>query len=291
MRKIVWTLIFLLVLVGGYIFRNKISEIVEKFYFSLNLKLPEIQFKIPEIKNLIEKPQVLTPPPLKIQKEGEGFLTKEGVIYWTNVQRKNYGLLPLKENEFLNQSAELKLNDMFKKQYFAHTSPEGIELKDLVKKVGYEFILIGENLAMGNFKNDENLVLAWMESEGHRENILNEKYQEIGVAVGQGIFEGKKVWIAVQHFGKPISACPQPNENLKMAIEENKKKLESLEKILNELRNEIEREKPKWQKDSKEKIEKYNNLVEEYNLILKQTQRLIFQYNNQVQLFNECASQ
>lgn len=291
MRKIVWILIFLLVLVWGYIFRNKISEIVEKFYFSLNLKLPEIQFKIPEIKNLIEKPQVLTPPPLKVEKEGEGFLTKEGVIFWTNFQRKNFGPLPLKENDLLNQSAKLKLNDMFENQYFAHISPEGLELKDLAEKVGYEFIVIGENLAMGNFKDDKDLVLAWMESPGHRENILNEKYQEIGVAVGQGIFEGKKVWIAVQHFGKPISACPKPKEELKLTIEENQRKLEELLKEIEILEYQIKTTRPRWREGLKEKIDEYNNLVSEYNQLLNQTQNLIFQYNNQIKIFNECVSQ
>jgi uncharacterized protein YkwD len=93
---------------------------------------------------------------------------------------------------------------MFENQYFAHESPTGEKVSDLAKKFGYDFLLIGENLAMGNFSSDEDLVLAWMESPGHRENILNEKYQEIGVAVKKGIFEGKEVWIAVQHFGLPF---------------------------------------------------------------------------------------
>lgn len=213
------------------------------------------------------------------------------MIYWTNKQRENFGVLSLKENELLNQSAQLKLRDMFEKEYFAHESPTGTEIKDLIDKVGYEFILIGENLAMGNFKDDKDLVMSWMESEGHRENILNAKYQEIGVAVGQGIFEGRKVWMAVQHFGKPLSACVQPNESLKVQIEENEEKLENLEGTLSTIKSEIEKIKPKWSEDLKAKIENYNALIEEYNSLLRQTQTLINQYNNQVELFNECANQ
>lgn len=291
MKKIVFFL-FLLCLGGGYFLRNEILESIESFYQSFKIKVPDITVEIPKISNKIPQfSQVFAPPPLKIDGEEIGFLTKEGVIYWTNKQRENLGILSLKENELLNQSAQLKLKDMFEKKYFAHESPTGIKIKDLIDKVGYNFILIGENLAMGNFKDDKDLVISWMESEGHRENILNAKYQEIGVAVGQGIFEGKKVWMAVQHFGKPLSACVQPDESLKAQIEENEEKLERLEGALSTIRLEIEKIKPKWNEDWKAKIENYNALVEEYNSLLRETQVLIHQYNNQVKLFNECANQ
>lgn len=291
MKKIVFFL-FLLFLGGGYFLRNEILERIEGFYYSFKIKAPDIALEIPKIGNKIPQfSQVLAPPPLKIEREEIGFLTKEGVIYWTNKQREDFGILSLKEDELLNQSAQLKLRDMFEKEYFAHESPTGIEIKDLIDKVGYNFILIGENLAMGNFKDDKDLVISWMESKGHRENILNAKYQEIGVAVGQGIFEGKKVWMAVQHFGKPLSACVQPNESLKVQIEENEEKLESLEGTLSTIKSEIEKIKPKWSEDLKAKTENYNALVEEYNSLLRQTQTLINQYNNQVELFNECANQ
>jgi len=265
--------------------------LLENFFFPLpkiNQNLSKIEKLTPKTKIKIES-QVFAPPPLKIEAKKEGFLTQKGIIIWTNIFRKDFGLKPLKESEILDQSAKLKLEDMFNNQYFAHISPEGIELKDLMKDVNYEFIVIGENLAMGNFENDKELVNSWMESEGHRENILNEKFQEIGVAVKRGNLEGKEVWIAVQHFGKPLSACPLPDENLKKKIENNETKLKEIEKELLSLKEEIEKKVPKWM--VKEKIKEYNDLVNKYNFLLKETQNLISEYNQQVKSFNNCLSQ
>src|SRR6185369_15716694 len=118
------------------------------------------------------------------------------------------GLPALKENALLDKAAKKKLDDMFAQQYFEHINPQGKGPSDLAKSVGYDYIAIGENLALGNFKNDAELVQAWMDSPGHRANILNKQYTEIGVAVGQGTYEGKKTWLAVQEFGRPTSSCP-----------------------------------------------------------------------------------
>ena len=134
----------------------------------------------------------------------------------------------LLENTKLDQSAELKAQDMLKNQYFAHTSPSGMAVGNLAEKVGYEFIAIGENLALGNFENDEALVQAWMDSPGHRANILNSRYQEIGVAVLKGVFEGRTTWLAVQHFGLPLSVCPSPQEGVKLTIDANQNKIDEI---------------------------------------------------------------
>ena len=56
-----------------------------------------------------------------------------------------------------------------------------------------------------------------MNSPGHRANILNGKFTQIGVAVGRGTFEDHEVWIGVQVFARPLSDCPQPNAALKAA--------------------------------------------------------------------------
>jgi len=124
---------------------------------------------------------------------------------------------------------DLQLDDIFEKQYFAHISPEGLGPSDLAEKSGYEYIMIAENLALGNFKDDNTLVNAWMDSPGHRANILNNRYTEIGVAVGKGFFSesnennkeeiATEVWIAVQEFGLPLSSCPKPEESLLNTIE------------------------------------------------------------------------
>ena len=232
------------------------------------------------------KKEILIPKPfVKLEKEKaiEGILTKEGIISQTNAQREKFGFKALKESEILNLSAKMKLEDMFEKQYFSHDSPTGETLEDLMKKVNYEYIVVGENLAMGNFENDKEVVEGWMQSPGHRENILNPRYQEIGVAVKEGIFQGKKVWIAVQHFGKPLSACEKPSEETRSQIKKNIAQLKEMEEKLKSLKEEAEKTK-----DS-QKIEEYNLLVSDYNSLLKETLSEIEKYNFEVKKFNECV--
>jgi len=286
MKKSILFLISLIILGGVLFFWNDILD----FYSKLSLRLPQIE---KEITNLIQEAgkQISTPPPLRAKKEvPEAFLTRAGVIEFTNIQREKYGLPPLKENLKLNASAEEKVKDMFENQYFSHFSPSGVGVEDLVKSAGYEFIAIGENLALGNFENDEVLVQGWMDSPGHRENILNDRYQEIGVAVLKGLFEGKSTWLAVQHFGLPLSACPQPNETLKTKITVNQNQIKELEKTLEILRVEIQTMRPKRGSAYIEKIEQYNNLVNQYNALIDETESLINQYNNQIKIFNDCAT-
>lgn len=286
MKKLKLFLLVLIILLGfGFIFKNEILD----FYSNFALKLPEVekeisQFLTPEIEK-----EVSLPEPIKAKKEyPQTVLTQEGIIKATNIQREKYGLEPLKESLKLDASSAIKVEDMFKNQYFDHYSPSGQGVGDLAKIVNYDFILIGENLAMGNFKDDENLVNAWMESPGHRENILNQKYQEIGVAVKKGIFEGKETWIAVQHFGLPLSACPQPDEKLKVKIDENEKEIDQLLEEIKILETEIKKMRPKWGSEYERKIDEYNSLVLKYNSLIKETQSMIDQYNLQVKSFNQC---
>jgi uncharacterized protein YkwD len=280
-------LIFIILLGGIFFFRENILD----FYSKLFLRLPRLEKGITDF--LIQKTekQVSTPPPLRAEEEAaEAFLTQAGVIKWTNLQREKYGLPPLKENTKLNASAKLKVEDMFKNQYFAHDSPSGEGVGDLVENVGYKFIAVGENLALGNFQNDEVLLQGWMDSPGHRENILSPNFQEIGVAVAKGIFEGKLTWLAVQHFGLPLSACPQPEEKLKSEIEANQEEIEKLQRTLELLEAEIRTLRPKGGPLYTQKIDEYNSLVIQYNALIEQTKMLINKYNNQIRLFNECLA-
>ena len=252
-------------------------------YSKLNLKLPEI-------KRGLDK-EISLPRPFIYDKESDqAFLTKAGVIEWTNIQRERNGLAPLKENTILNEMAMEKVNDMFKNQYFEHTSPSGVEVDDLAKDLNYEFLAIGENLALGNFQNDDVLVDAWMKSPGHRENILNKSYQEIGVAVAKGVFEGKTTWLAVQHFGLSVANCPQTDSLLKAKIEENKDKIFLLKRDLDRLEEEIAQMRADGRKRSEynQKIEEYNSLVSQYNAIIQENKILINQYNAQIDLLNLC---
>jgi hypothetical protein len=288
MRKIS-LLILSLVLISlvGFLFWNDIVDI----YYKLSLNLPVVGKEITDFLTKEAEKVIFEPTPLRSESENpQSFLTKEGVIKWTNNQRVKYGLLPLTENQKLDAMAQAKVDDMFLEQYFAHISPKGKGVGDLAKNFGYEFIVIGENLALGDYKDDTALVQAWMDSIGHRENILNNRYQEIGVAVKKGVFEGRTTWLAVQHFGLPLSVCPSPDEKTKSRIETNQATIDNLQETLNTLRNEIMNIERKRNPLYSQKIEEYNTLVNQYNNLVEETKTLISQYNIEVNKFNQCVT-
>ena len=268
-------------------------------FLGLTVWISDPFFRLGEIKNTsikiteITEKKIFTPPGLKSLKETEKFedvLTQPGLIYWTNVQREKNDLLTLTENETLNLMAKNKINDMFKYQYFAHESLTGQQVGNIAEKFDYQFMAIGENLAMGNFSSDQDLIQAWMDSPGHRENILNKTYQEIGIAVEKGYFNEEMVWLAVQHFGLSATICSKPDEKTKLEIEKLKQEIKEFEEFLSDLSTEIKKTKPKWGVVYRKKVEEYNNLVEEYNEILSENKKLVEKYNEQVQEFNQCLS-
>lgn len=155
--------------------------------------VPQRQTKIVTNKN-----EVASSPPL------QWGLTKNGVIAQTNKARQEKGALPsLSENFLLNAIAEERLKDMFKNQYFSHYPPSGENFSELAIRFGYKYNRIAENIASGEYRNDEKVVAAWMQSPGHRANILSSDVSEIGVAVGKGYLKGNETWIGVQIFGHP----------------------------------------------------------------------------------------
>jgi uncharacterized protein YkwD len=163
--------------------------------------------------------EISTPPPLRGRMDqAAGTLSASGILSETNKQRSAAGLPPLAGNAVLNRAAENKLTDMFTQQYFEHTSPDGKGPADVAAGAGYMFLRVGENLALGNFSSDAELVEAWMNSPGHRANILAEGFSELGVAAASGVFEGQTTWLAVQTFGLPSSSCPAPEQALRDAF-------------------------------------------------------------------------
>jgi hypothetical protein len=132
-------------------------------------------------------------------------ITTQKVFDQTNQERSELNLAPLKYNSTLSQSATKKAQDMFDNNYWAHTSPSGTTPWDFFKQVDYQYSLAGENLAR-DFYDTESLMKAWMNSPTHKANIINSKYQEIGIGVVNGTLNGIKTTLVVQHFGTPINA-------------------------------------------------------------------------------------
>ncbi|OHA84444.1 MAG: hypothetical protein A2408_04005 [Candidatus Yonathbacteria bacterium RIFOXYC1_FULL_52_10] len=120
----------------------------------------------------------------------------------TNDDRAENGLRTLSYNPVLAHAAQLKADDMAAKSYFAHTSPEGVTPWHWLEEAGYTFSYAGENLAV-NFSDSIDVGEAWMNSPGHRANILNDRFTEIGIASAEGVYEGQPTVFVVQFFGKP----------------------------------------------------------------------------------------
>lgn len=289
MLKKIFVFSFLLFIIILVIFTN-----VKDNFQNINLKnISDLEKVLKDsILENIEK-TIYNPPPLINKNDVEdSYLTNNGVLKWTNIQRdRTESLPPLAQNDLLDKIATERLEDMFSKQYFEHQSPEGIEASDIAKEIGYKYILIGENIALGNFKDDQTLVQAWMDSPGHRANILNNSYTQIGIAVKKGIYKEQETWIGVQIFARPLSDCPQVNPNLRIEIEENKDQITNLENLSFALQEEIENMNPTSRQDIKiynRKIDEYNEIIKNINILIKTQKNLILEYNNQIDAFNKC---
>lgn len=234
--------------------------------------------------------EIIAPPPLRRALKAPTTLTANGTIEWTNAFRADNNLPALKENALLGRAARAKLDDMFTHQYFEHVSPLGVDVGELAEGAGYAYVVVGENLALGDYENDHVLVAAWMDSPGHRANILHERYTEIGVAVGKGMFEGVETWLAVQEFGHPLSACPQPSPALALNIEGLQEELEVLKFAIDEERSKLEAERDKQSQAFRDAAEAYNALVNQYNELVKTSKTLVDSYNGQVKQFNACVA-
>ena len=131
-------------------------------------------------------------------------MSVDELVIDTNAERAEKGLPALEINETLNQAAALKANDMITANYWAHTSPTGVEPWKWFEDAGYKYTVAGENLAK-NYPTAESTVSAWMNSETHRANILNDKYTEVGFAVVQGSLQGDAdTTLVVALYGAPL---------------------------------------------------------------------------------------
>ena len=125
------------------------------------------------------------------------------VVTLANTDRAANSLLPLKVSPILVEAATLKAQDMATKSYFAHVGPDGLDTRHWFTAVGYNFRYAGENLAV-NFNESSDVETAWLNSISHRENILNDKFTEIGVATATGTYKGVTATFVVEMFGMPM---------------------------------------------------------------------------------------
>lgn len=127
-------------------------------------------------------------------------ITPQELLILTNLKREERGLPSLTMNNELAQAAAGKASDMISKNYWAHVAPDGTTPWVFIRGAGYEYIHAGENLARG-FSTSGDVVNAWMESPGHRDNMLSSSYSDIGFAIVSGTLTGDETVLVVEMFG------------------------------------------------------------------------------------------
>lgn len=187
-----------------------INEVLKNLGIKLDVsKIQEQVAKQPEAKAPVKAPEEATQPaqpqksnqPAQPEKPAANNDTKntenqssnsemnafeQKVVDLTNQERTKAGLKPLKaDNSTLSKMARAKSQDMADKNYFDHQSPTYGSPFDMMKKYGITYKSAGENIAAGQ-KTPEEVVNGWMNSPGHRANILNASFTTIGVGYVKG---------------------------------------------------------------------------------------------------------
>lgn len=115
---------------------------------------------------------------------GDG-ITADAVLRMANRQRTRAGIPALRQSLPLARAAQARANDMARRGYFNHDSPEGRTPWDFIHAEGYQYTAAAENLAAGQ-RTIEALERGWMGSAPHRANIRNRAFVETGVGVASG---------------------------------------------------------------------------------------------------------
>ncbi len=121
---------------------------------------------------------------LPTQQSQEQSIEQE-VVRLVNAERAKHGLQPLRENWELSRVARFKSADMRDKNYFSHTSPTYGSPHQMIRDFGIQYRASGENIAAGQ-TTAQAVFNSWMNSSGHRQNILSPTYTEIGVGYAEG---------------------------------------------------------------------------------------------------------
>jgi uncharacterized protein YkwD len=130
----------------------------------------------------------------------QGDAWREEILRLVNVERARAGLRAVVRDQTLEDQATKYACEMIHYDFFAHENPyTGSQLADRAAEFGYDYYMIGENLAAGQ-ATPAQVMADWMESAGHRANILEASFVELGVGVRTGGTYGT-YW--VQEFGRP----------------------------------------------------------------------------------------
>ncbi len=126
------------------------------------------------------------------------------ILAMINEDRAKDNLEPLSINAVLSTAAMAKADDMVMRDYFDHYGPDGKKPWDWIDRGQYAYLFVGENLAM-NFSSAQSAHTALMASPTHKENILNGRYRDVGLAIVSGKIDGKETNVLVELFGSRVS--------------------------------------------------------------------------------------
>ncbi len=202
MKKLLITTALIFSLLTAVVFAQttytvKPGDTMSKIAAKYDTSVSKLMASNPQIKNAasIKPGQKLTIPSQGTISEYE----KE-VARLVNVERAKRGLQKLTLNAQISKVARIKCQDMINKRYFSHTSPTYGSPFRMMESFGIRFSAAGENIAYGQ-KTPAEVMRGWMNSPGHRANILSKTYTNIGV--GQATSKtGVKYW--TQLFTKPL---------------------------------------------------------------------------------------
>ena len=119
-----------------------------------------------------------------------------------NRERSERGLAPLRRHPRLDDAAQAHADDMFRRRYYSHDTPEGKTAMDRIQAMGYRAKYAGENIARGQYSVDE-VMDGWMESKTHREHLLSLVFDDVGFGLAYGKNPGGYEILWVQNFGRP----------------------------------------------------------------------------------------
>lgn len=175
----------------------KAGDTIWKIAVKYETGINEILAQNPQIKNanMIYPGQKLTIPAQSSTKAYE-----DEVLRLVNVERSKNGLPALKSDWQLSRVARYKSQDMINKGYFSHTSPTYGSPFKMMESFGIRFSAAGENIAYGQ-RTPAEVMKGWMNSPGHRANILNPSYTHIGIGLAK-TSKGVNYW--TQMFIKPL---------------------------------------------------------------------------------------
>lgn len=126
--------------------------------------------------------------------------SNDELVELTNNARKAVGARELIVSNRLQAAAEAKVRDMLQRNYWSHTAPDGSPPWLFLQRAGYDYTRAGENLAR-DFRTSQGVMQGWLQSDEHRNNLLDNRFEEIGIATATGQLFGKQTTLVVAYYG------------------------------------------------------------------------------------------